>query len=249
MLEPLLTQQPNYAFTIIGIFSGFTPLIPEERDRVSQAIELVDEYLNVEDTEKWEEIRAWHAANDPQATHAIVNWVFDLETRFQSNIDPLMDSVTNGNYKSKPIRHLYGSNKHQYTYNRILLPVLLSPMDLQRREEENLGSYIMAELLNLARRSLGELEQGEAPSRVATLALEKRLIAQRSPDELAAIASLIPSGENTTPGSNAEWDTPSSDVINALSTHATTMTWGQLITFATLVKEYNEEWALAAMEW
>lgn len=72
---------------------------------------------------------------------------------------------------------------------------------------------------------------------------------QRSPDELAAIASLLPSGDNTTPGYNVKWDMPSSDVINALSTHATTMTWGQLITFATLVKEYNEEWALAAMEW
>lgn len=249
ILHPLIYQHPNYAFTIIGIFSGFIPLTSEKKVRVNQALELIDGYFNVDNTEEWEEIRAWNTTDDPQAIHAIVNWVFHIEKNFQGNLDPLMYSVTNGKYKCGSTRYLYGVDMHQRAYGRSGPPVLLSPKDIQRREEENLGSYVMVELLNLARKSIGALERGEPPSKAATLALEKRLITQQSPDELAAIASLLPSGENTTPGSNAEWGLPSSEVINVLSTHATTMTWEQLTTFATLVKEYNEEWALAAMEW
>lgn len=209
---------------------------------------LFDDYYNVDQTEMWGEILAWNNAGDRRAGKAITTWAREIKEDLWNEVNALtgpLRGLDTGN-----VSITYHEGEYQYSGAQGTAPMLRSPIDLHRQEVNGHSAYAVVELLTAVHRCYQGVEKNGVPSKKLARSLELRLESQLGEDEKQAISSLIPSeGDEFIAGSNAEWGLPPQKVLSTLAEKASTLTWDQLSTFASLVQEYNEEWALAAMEW
>lgn len=210
-------------------------------DGVEKFARAMDEYINIEDSINWEDMR-------PETSTTNTPWNSPAWMKVQGLLTPCnqgLEKIDGVNYDLNDdlLRFTQLRSHYQYGAATRLIP-----------PREILGDYIQAQAeraLATLLDYLGEcnvLEDGRIWRPLVLLPrMNKHLNATYSKEELRSLRTL---------GQAHPWremargkDGDASSPLEPILPHLSTMTWDQLIDFAALVEEYNWEWAVASMEW